>query len=175
MKCPACGHAMTETTVNEIKVDVCEGGCGGLWFDWFELNNVDEQHEAAGEGLLSVARDPGIVVDHESKRDCPTCDGITMMRHFTSVKRDVEVDECGKCGGVFLDYGELQGLRSEFATDEERSEAAQAIFASMYDDDLEDMSDASADGVERSRGMARMFRFLLPSHWMPGKQKWGAF
>ena len=175
MKCPACGHAMTETTVNDIKVDVCEGGCGGLWFDWFELSNVDEQHEALGAELLSVDRDESIVVDHERKRGCPRCAGITMMRHFTSVKRDVAVDECGKCGGVFLDHGELQGLRVEFTTDEERSEAAQALFATMYDDDLEDLADDSSDSVQRSRGLARMFRFLLPSYWLPGKQKWGAY
>jgi Zn-finger nucleic acid-binding protein len=166
---------MTETTVHGISVDVCEGGCGGLWFDWLELKKVDEQHEAVGQSLLDAPRDPSVVVDHESKRDCPHCDGITMMRHFTSVNRDVEVDECGACGGVFLDHGELNGLRSEFATEEERSEAARALFATMYDADLDDLADESAEIVERSRGLASMFRFMLPSHWLPGKQKWGAF
>lgn len=175
MKCPACGQAMTETTVNDIAVDICAGGCGGLWFDWLELKKVDEQHEALGQELLEVERDASVAVDHDSKRDCPRCDGIVMMRHFTSVKRDVEVDECAGCGGVFLDYGELQGLRSEYATDDERSEAAHGLFADLYDEELEDLADDSTDDVRRSQGLARMFRFLLPSYYLPGKQKWGAY
>jgi Zn-finger nucleic acid-binding protein len=27
---------MEEITVDEIKVDVCKDGCGGIWFDQFE-------------------------------------------------------------------------------------------------------------------------------------------
>ena len=49
-----------------------------------------------------------------------------MMRHFASVKREFEVDECAKCGGFFLDYGELNRLRNQYATDEERQQAAEA-------------------------------------------------
>jgi len=26
-------------------VDVCQNGCGGIWFDNFELEKVDEKHE----------------------------------------------------------------------------------------------------------------------------------
>ena len=175
MNCPACRHAMTQATVRDITVDVCEGGCGGVWFDWLELKKVDEQHEAVGQDLLDVPRDPSIEVDHENKRHCPRCENIVMMRHFSSVKRDIEVDECAGCGGVFLDYGELQGLRTEFATDEERIEAAHDLFADIYDDVLDDLAEESEDDVRRSRGLAKMFRFLLPSYYLPGKQKWGAF
>jgi len=166
---------MTEKMVNDITIDVCVGGCGGIWFDQLELKKVDEQHEAVGEELLDVARDPSVTVDHEHKRDCPKCDGIVMMRHFTSIKRDVEVDTCAGCGGIFLDYGELQGLRSEFASEEERSTAAQELFGAMYDDELEDLLEDSDEDARRSRGLARMFRFVLPSYWMPGKQKWGSY
>jgi len=35
------------------------------------------------------------------------------------------VDECPKCAGFWLDAGELAGIRSEFATQEERKAAAQ--------------------------------------------------
>lgn len=175
MKCPACGHEMTEMRVHDIDVDVCQGGCGGLWFDWLELKKVDEEHEAVGADLLDVKRDETVVVDQSAQRECPRCEGIIMMRHYTSVKREVEVDECAKCGGYFLDYGELNGLRDEYDTDEERAEAAQQMFGEMFDDGLEDVSDASEEEVERARGFARMFRFLLPSYYLPGKQKWGSY
>ncbi len=175
MKCPACAHEMTETKVHDVAVDVCQGGCGGLWFDWLELKKVDEQHEAVGADLLDAKRDETITVNTAAKRDCPRCDGIAMMRHCTSVNRDIEIDECAKCGGYFLDYGELNRLRDEYATDDERSEAARELFAEMYDGGLDDLHDESLDNVERSRGLARMFRFLLPSYYLPGKQKWGSY
>ena len=175
MKCPACGHEMTGKTAAGVTVDVCEGGCGGIWFDWLELQKVDEQHEAAGFDLLHASRDPGARVDREAKRDCPRCAGLVMMRHFASVKREIEVDECAGCGGFFLDHGELNRLRDQYATDEERRQAAESLFAEMFDDGLDELHDRSEEQADRSRAFARMFRFVLPSYWLPGRQKWGAY
>ena len=66
MNCPACGNAMTEVEVKGIQVDVCEGGCGGIWFDWLELKKVDEQHEEAGQDLLEMERNPSVAIDHQA-------------------------------------------------------------------------------------------------------------
>jgi len=175
VKCPACGNTMKEVQVQDITVDVCEGGCGGIWFDWFELKKVDEPHEALGEELLNVTRDESLVVDQEAKRTCPRCEGQTMWRHFSSVNREVAVDECPQCGGFFLDYGELNQIRGQFTTEEERAEAAEKLFAEMYDGELADLHADSKDKVEKSRGLSRMFRFLLPSYYLKGKQTWGSY
>ena len=56
MNCPACGNAMTEMTAGTIKVDTCKGGCGGLWFDEWELPRVDQADESAGDVLLGIRR-----------------------------------------------------------------------------------------------------------------------
>jgi Zn-finger nucleic acid-binding protein len=105
--------------VGNLVVDVCQDGCGGIWFDAFELQRVDEQEEEAGERLLNVRRDERIAVDPTRKRECPRCDGIKLHRHFFSAKRRIEVDECPNCGGYWLDAGELAQIRSE------KSETAQ--------------------------------------------------
>ncbi len=175
MICPACEHNMTEVNVQEITVDVCIGGCGGIWFDGHEIKKVDEPHEAVGQDLLEVDYDPEVIVDESLRRDCPHCESIVMMRHFSSIKREVEVDECPSCSGFFLDRGELNSLREQYKTEEERSDAACEMFGEMFDEDLEDMQDVSWQKAESSRRLARVFRFLLPSHYIPGKQTWGAF
>lgn len=175
MKCPACSNAMTEVSVQDISVDVCQDGCGGVWFDWFELKKVDEPHEALGEDLMHVARDPKVKMNHEGKRNCPRCEGMPMLKHFASVKRQVEVDECPNCAGFFLDHGELNGIRDQFETEEERKQAADAVFADLLDEGLDAIASDGEEKLERAQGVARMFRFLLPSYWLPGKQKWGAF
>lgn len=175
MKCPACANTLSQMKVGEITVDVCENGCGGIWFDGFELKRVDEKHEAAGESLLNIKKNPGVKVDYLKKRSCPKCDDVIMMKHFMSVKREVEVDECPNCGGFWLDAGELGQIRDQFATETDRESAASKVFSETFGEELEKMLDESQEKADRAHSIAKMFRFLCPSYYIPGKQKWGAF
>ena len=175
MKCPACENEMTQALVKDITLDVCEDGCGGIWFDWFELNRVDEPHEALGADVLHGAVDKSIKVDHDAKRECPRCEGMPLMKHFASVKREFQVDECPRCAGYFLDYGELNRIEDQYDTEEERSEAARNMFADLFDEGLDDIGSESEETVEKARRLAHLFRFQLPTYYIPGKQKWGAF
>lgn len=113
MKCPACFHELTEFTIGGVTVDACEGGCAGIWFDAFELQRVDEQHEVAGDTVLHLQRDPRLVVDHTRKRECPRCDGIKLKRQLFNPRVQVEVDHCPHCAGYWLDAGELEKIRME--------------------------------------------------------------
>jgi Zn-finger nucleic acid-binding protein len=115
MKCPACFNELTELQIGTLTVDACQGGCGGIWFDAFELQKVDEESETAGQPLLHIQRDEQLVVDSSRKRECPHCAGMKLHRHFFSAKRRVEVDECPNCGGYWLDAGELALIRAEKA------------------------------------------------------------
>ena len=109
-------------------MDVCQGGCGGIWFDAFELQQADDPTEDVGERLLEISRDKRIRVDPTRKRDCPR-DGNKLQRHYFSAKRRVEVDECPNCGGYWLDAGELALIRAERAgTGVPRRELARAKY-----------------------------------------------
>jgi len=166
---------MSAHKVGEVTVDVCRGGCGGVWFDNFELKKVDENFEPADDGLLDVECDPSIIVDHDARRGCPKCPDIIMMRHHFSVRRDIEVDHCPRCAGYFLDHGELDAIREQFGSEEDRRAAARETFGDLFNEQLDAESHQSVDELKRSRGFARMFRVLLPSYWLRGKQPWGAF
>ncbi len=115
MKCPACFNELIETKLGGVTVDVCKGGCAGIWFDAFELQKVDEQEEISEEWLLQIERDPGIRVDPSLRRACPRCDDVKLKRHFFSAKRQIEVDLCPGCAGYWLDAGELEKIRGEKA------------------------------------------------------------
>ena len=115
MKCPACFNELTELQVGSLMVDACQGGCGGIWFDAFELQKVDGERETAGEPLLNIHRDERLIVDQSRKRECPRCAGMKLHRHFFSAKRRVEVDQCPNCAGYWLDAGELALIRAEKA------------------------------------------------------------
>jgi Zn-finger nucleic acid-binding protein len=129
MTCPACLRQLTELQVGNVSVDVCQGGCGGIWFDAFELQRVDEESEAAGERLLEIQRDTQVSVDRSRKRECPRCPGIKLQRHFFSAKRQIEVDQCPNCAGYWLDAGELAQIRAEKSQTARAEEAAKATLS----------------------------------------------
>ena len=139
------------------------------------MKKFDEPHESAGAALLDIDRDETIKVDHGKKRDCPKCDQIVMMRHFFSVKKDVGIDECGSCGGIWLDVGELGRIRSLFKTEEEREKAAEEYFDIVFGNELDTIQAKSAEFRGKAGKFANLFRFICPSNYISGNPKGGAF
>jgi uncharacterized protein len=175
MECPVCNNELTRMTVGGITVDACVGGCGGIWFDRYELMRVDEAAESAGERLLEVERDPDLKVNLSKRLECPKCPRVVMMRHFFSVKRQVVVDECPNCGGHWLDPGELRTIRTEYASEEERNQAASEYFSEVFGPELAVAHAQTEQDLARARRIAHVFRFICPSYYVPGEQDWGAF
>ena len=94
-----------------------------------------------------------------------------MMRHFFSIKRNVEVDECAQCGGVWLDAGELDAIRSEFTSESAKLAAAENYFAARFDEDLKAARKESEASYEWTRQIAHLLRFISPSYYLPAKSK----
>jgi Zn-finger nucleic acid-binding protein len=97
------------------------------------------------------------------------------MRHFYSSTVKVEVDECPGCTGFWLDYGELRNIREKCPSDIKRTELAHKYIDEIFGIELAAMTKASTDKAEAAKKISRMFRFICPSNYIPGKQKWGAF
>jgi uncharacterized protein len=135
MNCPACALTLAPLKLEGLAVDVCRNGCGGIWFDNFELRQVDEPHEKLGEALADLTGDPGAVVLRE-KRPCPKCAGITMLQHQFSREKPVTVDECPNCGGVWLDGGELAEIRRPTETQADRRKATQEFIHALLATEL---------------------------------------
>lgn len=176
MKCPRTGKPMKEIEINGIKVDISTG-CGGVWFDNFELTKFDEPFECAGEKLIEACapyHDESI--DTEPRLQSPRHPEVTMMRRAFSIKRKVEIDECPKCAGIWLDPGELHAIRSLFASEEAKNSAADAHFEELFQSpEIKAMREESQANLQKARRFAGMFRFICPTYYIPGKQDWGAF
>jgi len=175
VNCPACARELNPMTAGGVTVDVCDGGCGGLWLDKRELDHFDEPHESAGEALLAVHRGAGVTVDLDRRPTCPHCEGIVLMRHFFSPRFELEVDACPSCGGFWLDHGELGRIREQFDDDEQRREATERFLAENLAPHLDRMRTESSAQEHKARRIANLFRFFCPSAWLPGKQSWGSF
>lgn len=175
MKCPACGNELSRAVAGDVTVDVCRGGCGGVWFDQFELKKMDEPQEAIGEAILDIPTGQGVRVDHGPRRRCPKCAEVPMTRHFYSVRKQVQADECPQCGGFWLDLGELKTIRSEFKSEEERTKAAEQYFSEIFGVQLASLAAQGEESRQKAERIAWMFRFICPSYYIPGKQDGAAF
>lgn len=42
MNCPACGRPLEQRSYDDVELDVCASGCGGVWLDVGELRELRE-------------------------------------------------------------------------------------------------------------------------------------
>ena len=120
--CPACGKAMKKQYVAETDtvLDICSDGCGGVFFDNQELKHFDEKHESIDKIQEILDGKSFAKVDSSETRICPICN-VPMVKNCSSGTNEIQIDECYTCGGKFLDYDELNKIREEFETDEDRT------------------------------------------------------
>ena len=132
MKCPACANTLSQKTAGSLTVDVCDSGCGGIFFDNFELSRVDEASEVEGEAILSwISNTPVSVMRNDRRYECPRCEMI-MMRSMFMPSISVSVDTCPQCAGVWLDHGELLTIRTAPGSDTERRALAQKFITEAF-------------------------------------------
>jgi uncharacterized protein len=113
MKCPVCGHELTEITLGSVAIDVCEAGCAGIWFDANELKNVEQEQTDATNRVVDIRRDPDSKLDTTRARYCPRCLTDKLETKIPRLGSAIEFDCCPRCGGYWLDHGELETLLKE--------------------------------------------------------------
>ncbi len=115
MQCPACGNELLPETRNNTTYHVCEGACGGVWFERLELEKCDDASIYLGEDLqINKAACPGL---NQSRRyTCPSCENIIMKRRYLDAIEDVMTDECSSCGGFWLNGDDFEEMHSQMDT-----------------------------------------------------------
>lgn len=110
LKCPACKNPLREKGAGGMTLDVCYGGCGGIWFDAKELDRVSAQ---AATTLHTIWAVPTTGVKLTDPRLCPRCAEQVLERKWFSDQQKVEIDQCPQCGGIWLDPGEFSRIYGE--------------------------------------------------------------
>ena len=176
MKCPRTGTVLKTIEIEGIKVEISES-CGGVWFDNYELQKFDEVHEKGGEILVELMEKyRSDSVDLSKRINCPRDMDIVMMRHYFSPLRQIEIDQCPMCGGVWLDAGELAKIRELFPHKEDREAATEALVQeAVKSSGMIEMLAESEARKTKARQISNLFRWLCPSSYIPGKQDGAAF
>lgn len=111
MECPVCSVPLQPTAVADVVIDVCREGCGGIWFDGLELHRVERHLEAAPPPDVPPAS--GRLWTRKEQLRCPRCVEVVLRERFATALRQVRIDECAGCGGIWLDRGELDQILDE--------------------------------------------------------------
>jgi hypothetical protein len=159
MNCPACGKEMVEKDFGGVIVDVCENGCKSIWLDWHELTKLDETNEGAGEALLDAIDDPRTNDEGREALHCPKCNMVMHIHKYHSAK-EVNIDECYACGGIFLDSGELSAIRDNFMTEEERAAYCEELVSEI--DGFADLVNDLEKKKLRAEALMKATKFLRP-------------
>lgn len=89
-----------------ILLDQCDH-CGGIWFDKFELFQLDEK-EAAGLDSIDK-RSLRYPLGATEQPLCPRCRSPLRIFHDQNIPGNVQMLMCGQCEGFWLNHGALAG------------------------------------------------------------------
>jgi len=110
MICPSCKKQLRPKVAGGMTLDVCHGGCGGIWFDQDELKRVSAMSAASLHSIWKLQRGPAKLTE---PRMCPRCAGQILERKWFSNAQRVEIDQCPTCEGIWLDDGEFSKIYEE--------------------------------------------------------------
>ncbi|MGD0337089.1 MAG: zf-TFIIB domain-containing protein [Candidatus Omnitrophota bacterium] len=120
MDCPKCVGKLEEVKIGRKRQFIINRcfACGGLWFDKGELFDAINK-EIWDTVEFELEEEP--LQDDELKKEvdfdkmeaaCPRCQGTEKMIKMVSPRnKNVTIDYCTKCEGVWLDAGEYDKLK----------------------------------------------------------------
>jgi membrane associated rhomboid family serine protease/Zn-finger nucleic acid-binding protein len=105
--CARCTYPMTALPVGHVWVDHCNR-CGGSFFDWGEAAAaLGQDADPTKWRPEAIARPP-----HVSRLPCPVGHGPMWSHLLRYEDKQVEVDTCGHCYGLWLDAHEAYALQA---------------------------------------------------------------
>lgn len=166
MDCPVCKKGMTQEDFGGVEVHVCASGCKGIWFDCHELAKLDANNEGVGQALNDALAAPRSNDAQRADLVCPKCN-VPMHYHQYAGEKEVNIDECYDCGGIFLDSGELKPIRDNHMSEQEESAYTQKLLDNMpaYQQGENDLKKQEV----RNEALRHYTRFLRLSYYMTGK------
>jgi uncharacterized protein len=160
MKCPACQNDLHISIVVGIKTLACRGECGGLWIDRFQFKKIEALKPGCGNSLLMIERSEGIKIYRGAEHTCPACETTLLHRHFFSADGDMEINQCSKCRGFWID---LAGLAKLYSLPKgQREKAVAKYFSTVIDKKIHGMLLLHDDIAQQAQVLTQILQFLCP-------------
>lgn len=114
LSCPRCSTQLLPETVedsyfNPVNLLECPS-CNGQWFQEEQLECLAKNHEPI---LIEFRKIPS-PKEQLIPMQCPSCESKPIMEKIAHDRdKNVIIDLCPECYGVWLDGGELKAIREE--------------------------------------------------------------
>ncbi len=172
MKCPSCHNPLEAFEAASVQAWVCRGGCGGFWLDRYELKKIQPEDYFSASALLRLQRAAGVRIFRNAHHVCPRCQNTLLFRHFFSKKLDVEVDQCGKCGGFWIEAGKLISFYGDSPNPDRWRETVVDYLARIFDERISRMDVTNPEVLKAAQELVRIFRFISPAEFLPPHPPW---
>lgn len=117
MQCPIDTNTLVAKQMHNLEIDVCSK-CGGVWFDEGEfrgaVGNITSFDFPEKYQVSPLKEKNQALHLHERKLSCPK-DGVNLETLHYDPPSGIYLDRCGKCGGVWLDGGEIALVKKQLA------------------------------------------------------------
>ncbi len=157
MNCPSCSNSLIIFSYGGLGIMACQGGCAGLWFDHFEIKKINSSNFRSGRELLNINQTEGIRLFRNVDHVCPKCEMTILLRHFFDRKRGLEVDQCARCGGIWIEMGKILERKS---LDGNREKLVEDYFTFVYEEKILKMDLSVADIRLAAGQILQVFKFL---------------
>lgn len=128
VECPVCSTTLSTASVADVRVLHCTS-CQGVLAKQEAFSAIVKFMRAQASGDPDPVR-PVNQEELERNIACPYC-GQTMATHPYYGPGNVVIDNCERCGVIWLDYGELAAIRD--APGRDRGRAGDADYSFIED------------------------------------------
>ncbi len=170
MLCLVCGETLTGIKVNGVAAAVCDGGCGGIWF-----NRFNDSTRVAAEHLSDAQPDICLGADSARELYCPVCYDVVLLPHSWSLTEQVNVNTCPQCGGFWLYWGELEKLRSLCEAEWQRQAVNIEEFRTQFRAELEMLGAEKEAMLAAVLDVTNRYHYICPSYFGCNSEEWGVF
>jgi len=167
--CPSCGNGLALLEIDGTRVSACQGGCGGFWFPRAFQRGLAGLRPGGGRALLHVERCAGVRVFRGSPPACPQCRTTLLLRHFSNSELDLEVDQCARCGGFWIEAGRLGAIAETGAG---RDEQAAHYFARIFAESVSSMDVGNPEIREAANTLVQILSWICPRPFIPAEPPW---
>lgn len=129
LTCPKCKTKSLHTfnTSEGVVIDLCDK-CHGMWLDKGETAKSAELENDFPNYAASLKT--AIITD----LICPSCGDKLYTMQYAPGKSDLVVEHCRKCGGIFLDKGEMSKVETVSAISETAGKKLVRCLKQMHDE-----------------------------------------
>jgi len=170
MICPSCKNQLTLLTLEDVRIQICEDGCGGFWIQREQINKISGP-PGGGKKLLQVQPAAGVRTFRDVEHPCPHCKTTLLFKHFFNKELDIQVDQCAKCSGFWIESGKLNSLWTQGNANGLCPKVTN-YFAVVYEKCVSNLDVSNADICKSAQQIVKIFRWVSPEDFIREKNVW---